>query len=159
MFVCLVWALQRRGSLPDVNVPDSTHHRPVKLPCTVTRLRVNHAQHQRETDFLCSEVKQTSQSYFCLPGRIRTTYCVLPPPLAPLSGPNTPETRTACRAPTAASPPSAQPSVLTGKLLTTTQRYTWSMFRFAFQRIMSIKCIWLFYSRSKNINKTIFIID
>lgn len=52
---------------------------------------------------------------FLLPGRIQTTCCVLHPPVDHLSSLSTPETRTACRAPPAASRLSAPPSVLTGK--------------------------------------------
>lgn len=58
--------------------------------------------HVSSTD---TEDRGETSECFCLPGHIRTTYCVLMPPLAPVSCPNTPETRTACRVPTAASSP------------------------------------------------------
>lgn len=57
--------------------------------------------------FMSALVQGTGETnrYFCLPGHIQTTYCVLMPPFAPVSGPNTPKTRTACPVPTATSSP------------------------------------------------------
>ncbi|KAI3371229.1 hypothetical protein L3Q82_023542, partial [Scortum barcoo] len=64
-------------------------------------------------------LQRENKSNLCLAVCFQTTCCVLRRPPAPLYGPNTQETRTACRAPAAASPPSEQPSARTGKLTAT----------------------------------------